>query len=54
MAEVATRRAQILRSEQKDDAFVERLSKEMSELLLSGTGPKTWMQWQELVEPTAR
>jgi len=55
MAEVAaTRRAQILRSEQKDDAFVDRLSKEMPELLLSGTGPKTWMQWQELVEPTAR
>ena len=46
--------AQILRAEQKDDNFVGKLTKEMSQLLLTAMGPATLIKWQQFIEPTAR
>ena len=46
--------AQILRAEQKDDNFVGKLTKEMSQLLLTAMGPANLIKWQQFIEPTAR
>ena len=46
--------AQILRAEQKDDNFVGKLTKDISQLLLTALGPANLIKWQQFIEPTAR